>query len=85
MSNIDESKRIIEEMRAKRAALGDKTDTTRRVHYKRISRPKLARFVLFLYTFVAGMLCSAVLMGNTAAIAGFIIVASMLVYSILKE
>lgn len=85
MSNLDDSKRIIEEMRAKRAALGDKTDTSRKLHYKRISRPKLARFVMFLYTFVSGMLFSAVLMGSTAAIAGFIIVAAMLLYSIWKE
>ncbi len=85
MSNLDESRKLIEEMRAKRAALGDKTVTSRKLHYKRISRPKLARFVMFLYTFVSGMLFSAVLMGNTAAIAGFIIVAAMLVYSIWKE
>lgn len=85
MSNVDEAKQIIDEMRRKRQALGDTTDTTRKVHYKRITKPRLARFVMFLYIFVAGMLTSALLMGKTAVILPLVIIIIAAMYSIYKE
>jgi hypothetical protein len=68
MSDIEEARRVIERMRAQRGALGDTTNTTRRLHYKRIKRPKLASIVLYFYTFVSGALFStALLTGGKAA------------------
>lgn len=85
MSNVDEAKRIIEEMRAKREALGDTTNTTKKIRYKRSRRTSLATFVLYLYIFVGGMLTSALLMGFNAAIIPLFIIMIVAIYSYLRE
>lgn len=59
-----EAQQVIEEMRAKRAALGDTTNTKVKFHYRRLQRPKVAAFVWNFYIFLAGMLFSAMMHGD---------------------
>lgn len=80
-----EAQQVIEEMRAKRAALGDTTNTKVKLHYKRVTRPTLSRFILSAYIFVCGMLTSAVLMGYNTAIIPLVIIGIVALYSYLKE
>jgi len=83
---VQEARQLIEEMRNRRAELGDSTRLTpKRIHYKRMTRSVMADGALFVYTFVSGMLFGAVMQGLVAAIACFIVVIVAMLWTYLKE
>jgi len=78
MDAKSEAQELIERLRKDRASLGNTANTSKKLRYKRINKPIIARVITFGYIFVSGMLFSEVLKGTTAAMISFCIVVVVL-------
>lgn len=94
MSGIQrDAQKIIEELRAKRAVMGDTTPVEptriepRRVVRTTYTRPRRWRrdAVLVLYAFVAGLLLPSVLKGFLPVMLIFVVLIGLLLWTMFKE